>query len=576
MRKRSSKIKIRARQMSRFIFLKFIALVIMTGLLFSSCQPKGEAMADLVLLNGQIWTVDPDRPEASAVAINQNRILAVGQDSNVKELIGPETKVINLKGAFVLPGFIDAHTHFLNGGFALKSVKLRDCRRREEFISRIAAKASELPSGAWIVNGDWDHEQFSPPELPRKEWIDAVTPNHPVCVNRFDGHMVLVNSLALKLAKIGRDTVSPSGGEIVKDSLTGEPTGILKDAACDLIYAIIPEPSLEEKLAAVRIALQEAASHGVTSIHDMSDLSSFEVYQILRQKGELTARLYVYDQISDLDNFLQLKEKSGSGDQFLRLAGLKGFIDGSLGSSTAYFFKPYSDEPGNCGLLASHMYPEGIMEKRLFRADQAGCQVAVHAIGDWANALILDLYQKVFEQNGPRDRRWRIEHAQHLQRDDMGRFGQLGLIASVQPYHAIDDGCWAEKKIGPERIETTYAFNSLLKSGATLAFGSDWTVAPLDPLAGIYAAVTRRTLDGRHPDGWIPEEKISVEEAIKGYTINAAYAEFSEREKGSVEPGKLADLVVLDRHILKIKPEEIKSARVLMTMVDGRIIFDRL
>ncbi|MBP8601316.1 MAG: amidohydrolase [Candidatus Saccharicenans sp.] len=548
----------------------------MTGLLFSSCQPKGEAMADLVLLNGQIWTVDPDRPEASAVAINQNRILAVGQDSNVKELIGPETKVINLKGAFVLPGFIDAHTHFLNGGFALKSVKLRDCRRREEFISRIAAKASELPSGAWIVNGDWDHEQFSPPELPRKEWIDAVTPNHPVCVNRFDGHMVLVNSLALKLAKIGRDTVSPSGGEIVKDSLTGEPTGILKDAACDLIYAIIPEPSLEEKLAAVRIALQEAASHGVTSIHDMSDLSSFEVYQILRQKGELTARLYVYDQISDLDNFLQLKEKSGSGDQFLRLAGLKGFIDGSLGSSTAYFFKPYSDEPGNCGLLASHMYPEGIMEKRLFRADQAGCQVAVHAIGDWANALILDLYQKVFEQNGPRDRRWRIEHAQHLQRDDMGRFGQLGLIASVQPYHAIDDGCWAEKKIGPERIETTYAFNSLLKSGATLAFGSDWTVAPLDPLAGIYAAVTRRTLDGRHPDGWIPEEKISVEEAIKGYTINAAYAEFSEREKGSVEPGKLADLVVLDRHILKIKPEEIKSARVLMTMVDGRIIFDRL
>jgi len=576
LRKRSSKIKIRARQMSRFIFLKFIALVIMTGLLFSSCQPKGEAMADLVLLNGQIWTVDPDRPEASAVAINQNRILAVGQDSNVKELIGPETKVINLKGAFVLPGFIDAHTHFLNGGFALKSVKLRDCRRREEFISRIAAKASELPSGAWIVNGDWDHEQFSPPELPRKEWIDAVTPNHPVCVNRFDGHMVLVNSLALKLAKIGRDTVSPSGGEIVKDSLTGEPTGILKDAACDLIYAIIPEPSLEEKLAAVRIALQEAASHGVTSIHDMSDLSSFEVYQILRQKGELTARLYVYDQISDLDNFLQLKEKSGSGDQFLRLAGLKGFIDGSLGSSTAYFFKPYSDEPGNCGLLASHMYPEGIMEKRLFRADQAGCQVAVHAIGDWANALILDLYQKVFEQNGPRDRRWRIEHAQHLQRDDMGRFGQLGLIASVQPYHAIDDGCWAEKKIGPERIETTYAFNSLLKSGATLAFGSDWTVAPLDPLAGIYAAVTRRTLDGRHPDGWIPEEKISVEEAIKGYTINAAYAEFSEREKGSVEPGKLADLVVLDRHILKIKPEEIKSARVLMTMVDGRIIFDRL
>lgn len=216
------------------------------------------------------------------------------------------------------------------------------------------------------------------------------------------------------------------------------------------------------------------------------------------------------------------------------------------------------------------------MEKRLLQADLAGCQVAVHAIGDRANAIILDLYQKVFEQNGPRDRRWRVEHAQHLRPEDLARFGQLGVIASVQPYHAIDDGCWAEKKIGPERIKTTYAFNSLLKSGATLAFGSDWTVAPLDPVSGIYAAVTRRTLDNRHPEGWIPEEKISVEEAIKGYTINAAYTEFSEKEKGSIEPGKLADLVVLDRNLLKIKPEDIISTRVVMTIVDGKIVFDRL
>jgi len=350
----------------------------------------------------------------------------------------------------------------------------------------------------------------------------------------------------------------------------------LKDAACQLVYAIIPEPRLEEKLAAVRAALNEAASHGVTSIHDMSDLDSYEVYEVLRQRGELTARLYVYDQISDIDNFLKMKEKIGSGHPFLRLAGLKGFVDGSLGSSTAYFFEPYVDQPETCGLLASHMYPEGIMEKRLFQADRAGCQVAVHAIGDRANAMILDLYQKVFEQGGPRDRRWRVEHAQHLRKEDISRFGQLGVIASVQPYHAIDDGCWAEKKIGPERIKTTYAFNSLLKSGATVVFGSDWTVAPLNPLSGIYAAVTRRTLDGQHPDGWVPEEKISVEEAIKGYTINAAYTEFTEKEKGSIEPGKLADLVVIDRNILKIKPEEIISSSVLMTVVDGRVIFDRL
>lgn len=302
-------------------------------------------MADLVLVNGQVWTVDQKKPEVSALAISQNKILAVGQNSEIKKVIGPATKVIDLKGAFVLPGFIDAHTHFLNGGFALKSVKLRDCQSREEFVSRLEAKASELPAGAWIVNGDWDHEQFDPPELPRKEWIDAITPRHPVCVNRFDGHMVLVNSLALKLARIGRESVSPPGGEIVKDPQTGEPTGILKDAACDLIYAIIPEPSNEEKLAAVRAALKEAAAHGVTSIHDMSDLSSFGVYDQLRQQNELTARLYVYDQISDLDNFLQAKDRLGSGYPFLRLAGLKGFVDGSLGSSTAYFLSPIMISP---------------------------------------------------------------------------------------------------------------------------------------------------------------------------------------------------------------------------------------
>lgn len=569
------RIKIGTGRPAEFIFFKLLALMLITGWLVAGCQQEGGTMADLVLINGQVWTVDQKKPEVSALAISQNKILAVGQNSEIKKVIGPATKVIDLKGAFVLPGFIDAHTHFLNGGFALKSVKLRDCQSREEFVSRLEAKASELPAGAWIVNGDWDHEQFDPPELPRKEWIDAITPRHPVCVNRFDGHMVLVNSLALKLARIGRETVSPPGGEIVKDPQTGEPTGILKDAACDLIYAIIPEPSNEEKLAAVRAALKEAAAHGVTSIHDMSDLSSFGVYDQLRQQNELTARLYVYDQISDLDNFLQAKDRLGSGYPFLRLAGLKGFVDGSLGSSTAYFFEPYNDQPQTSGLLASHMYPEGIMEKRLLQADRAGCQVAVHAIGDRANAIILDLYQKVFEQNGPGDRRWRVEHAQHLRPEDLTRFGQLGVIASVQPYHAIDDGCWAEKKIGPERIKTTYAFNSLLKSGAILAFGSDWTVAPLDPLAGIYAAVTRRTLDNRHPEGWIPEEKISVEEAIKGYTINAAYAEFSEKEKGSIEPGKLADLVILDRNILKIKLEDIRSTRVLMTIVDGRIIFDR-
>jgi predicted amidohydrolase YtcJ len=533
-------------------------------------------MAEIALINGRVWTANPVQPEAEALAVAHNRIIKVGATSEIKKLIGSKTRVIDLKGALVLPGFIDAHTHFLKGGLSLRSVQLRDCRTRQEFISRIKDRARELPPGSWILNGDWDHEQLESPELPSKDWIDAVSPAHPVCVNRFDGHMVLVNSLALKLAKIDRNTISPPGGEIVKDPETGEPTGILKEAAAELVYRIIPEPTLSEKIEAVKAACQEAGRYGVTSIHDMSDATSFEVYQELLRSGQLTARLYVYIQITEIESFLRLRLKSGFGHPFLRLAGLKGFVDGSLGSSTALFFEPYSDNPEAFGLLASHMFPEGIMEKRLRQADQAGLQVAIHAIGDRANALLLDMMEKIIQENGERERRWRVEHVQHLRATDIERFGRLKLIASIQPYHAIDDGCWAERKIGPERARTTYASNSLNRAGAVLVFGSDWTVAPLNPLTGIYAAVTRRTLDGRNPDGWIPEEKISVEEAINSYTIRAAYAEFSEKEKGSLEPGKLADLVVIDRDLFQIPPEDILKARVILTMVDGRVIYDIL
>jgi hypothetical protein len=562
-------------EMRMKLIRNILILLALTFSFFISCQTKGGQMAEVALINGRIWTVNPVQPEAEAVATVSNRIVSVGKNSDIKKLIGPQTRVIDLKGNVVLPGFIDAHTHFLNGGLSLRSVQLRDCQSKEEFVRRIADKARELPVGAWILNGDWDHEKFSPPELPAKEWIDSVTPDHPVCMNRFDGHMVLVNSLALKLAGITKNTIPPSGGEIIKDPVTGEPTGILKDAACDLVYARIPEPTPAEKIQAVKTALKEAAASGVTSIHDMSDASSFEIYQELFRCGELIARFYVYFQIPEIETFLRLKLKSGFGHPFLRIAGLKGFVDGSLGSGTACFFEPYTDSPHAYGLLAAHMFPEGIMEKRLRQADQAGLQVAIHAIGDRANALVLDLFEKIIKENGPRDRRWRVEHAQHLRVEDIVRFGQLQIIASVQPYHAIDDGCWAERKIGPQRARTSYAFNSLQKAGAVPVFGSDWTVAPLNPLTGIYAAVTRRTLDGKNPQGWIPEEKISVEEAIKSYTIRAAYAEFSEREKGSIEPDKLADLVVLDRDILKIEPEEIINTKVLLTMVDGKIVFSQ-
>jgi predicted amidohydrolase YtcJ len=553
-----------------------VFLLILAFLLVSACiSDKKSEVTDMILLNGNIWTVNPDQPWAEALAVEGGKILQVGSTSEIKKLAGAKTQIIDLRGDLVLPGFIDSHTHFLDGGFSLLRINLREAGSKEEFIERIQNKAKELEEGVWILDGNWDHQQFTPPELPRKEWIDEVTPYNPVCVNRYDGHMALVNSLALKIAGLTRETPSPQGGEILKDAKTGEPTGILRDAAMELVQSHVPEPSIQQKLEAAEIALKHAAEVGLTSLHDMASVSDFEVYQELLRLNKLTARLYVYIPITEVETYARLKLKTPFGSEFLKIGGLKGFVDGSLGSSTALFFEPYTDDPKKYGLLHSHMYPEGIMEKRLMLADQSGFQVAIHAIGDKANHIILDIFEEVAAQHGERDRRWRIEHAQHLLPEDMERLGKLNIIASVQPFHAIDDGRWAEKKIGEKRCQYTYAFQSLLEKGVLLACGSDWYVAPLDPLTGIYAAVTRQTTDGKSPQGWIPKEKITLEEAIKGYTLNGAYAEFSEKIKGSVERGKVADLVVLNQNIFKIPPEEIIKTKVRMTIIDGKIVYRR-
>lgn len=537
-------------------------------------------MADVVLLNGSVWTVNSAQPWAESVALNGDKIYKVGRTANIKKLAGKETKVIELDGALVLPGFIDSHTHFLKGGFSLSSIQLRDVTNRELFTKRVEKKVKELEKGEWILEGYWDHEQFSPPELPAKEWIDKVSPENPVCVSRYDLHIALANSLALKIAGITKTTPSPEGGEILKDSKTGEPTGILRDAAVDIMMRHIPEPSVKANLKAAEAALRHARELGVTSVHDMADATSFaksfEVYQELLKEGKLTSRIYFYIPLTEGDLFEKLKLKTPFGNTLLKLGGLKGFADGGLGASTAYFFDPYTDNPKNCGLLASEMFPEGIMERRILEADNAGLQMAIHAIGDKANFIILNIFEKAIAQNGARDRRWRIEHAQHLRSEDIERFGKLGVIASVQPYHAIDDGRWAEEKIGKERCRTTYAFKSLLDKGAILALGSDWPVAPLNPLESIYAAVTRQTTDGKNPGGWFPEQKISLEEAIKGFTWNGAYTEHSEKTKGSIEEGKLADLVVLNKNLFKIAPEKIKDSRVTMTIVGGKIVYSEL
>ena len=549
------------------------ALILALGLVTGCGGTREGNMVDLVLVNGKVWTGDAARPRAEAVAVGGGRILAVGTTAEMRKLSPSGIKLVDLGGALLLPGFIDSHTHFLAGGFALKSIDLRKAKTREDFVARIAAKARELGPGRWVLNGDWDHQQFEPPELPRKEWIDAVTPANPVCVNRLDGHMILANSAALKLAGVTRATPVPPGGEIVLDPATGEPTGILKDTAMDLVYAQVPEPSFAEKLDAARASLRHAAENGVTSVHEMADAASFEVFEELARQGRLTARVHVYIPISEVETLARLKVKSPFGNPYLKIAGLKGFVDGSLGSATAYFFEPYADDPKTSGLLHGQMFPEGVMERRILAADRAGLQLAIHAIGDRANSLLLDLYEKAEAANGPRDRRWRVEHAQHLRPADIERFGKLGLVAAVQPYHVIDDGRWAETKIGPERARTTYPFESLRRAGARLAFGSDWTVAPLSPVLGIYAATTRRTLDGAHPGGWVPEEKVSVEEAVRAYTVNGAWAEFAESFKGTIEPGKAADLVALDRDILTVPPEDIAGAKVAMTVFDGKILY---
>lgn len=558
----------------------FITLMIAAGLMTINLQANAanpSLPATLIIINAVVRTLDPAKPTAEALAVYGNRIIAVGSSSEIRKLAGPGTKVIDAGNRLVLPGFNDAHVHFLGGGFQLSSVDLRDADTPEEFARRIRSFAAKLPAGRWITGGDWDHERW--PEingkapLPTKDLIDRFTPNTPVFVSRLDGHMALANSLALKLAGITKDSRDPDGGLIVRDAKTGEPTGVLKDAAMSAVWRVIPDSSFAEKLSAARAATEHAARLGVTSVQDVSAGVDVGVYQTLLDRGELKTRIYAVAPLPAWERLARTGVRAHFGSDMLRIGGLKGFADGSLGSTTAFFYEPYLDAPTTRGLAGDEMFPEGAMLERVRQADRAGLQVMIHAIGDRANYQILSLFSQVTRENGARDRRFRIEHAQHLRRQDIPRFANEKVIASMQPYHAIDDGRWAEKRIGHERATTTYAFRSLLDAGATLAFGTDWTVAPLDPMLSIYAAVTRRTLDGKNPSGWIPEQKITIEEAVRAYTVGSAYAEFQDGAKGALTPGRLADLVMLSQDIFTIDPREIEKVKVVLTIMDGRTVY---
>jgi predicted amidohydrolase YtcJ len=549
--------------------LRRLALVSLAGLL--SCRSAPSAgPADLVVY-GRVWTGDSARPWVGAVAVAGDTISAVGDSAEIARLAGPETRVLIGGGGMVTPGFMDGHLHFLDGGFQLASVDLRPANSPSEFIERLAAFATERKPGEWIVGGEWDHERWPGAPLPRREWIDSVTSRNPVLLYRLDGHMALANSEALRLARIGRHTKDIPGGVIVRDPRTGEPTGILKDEAMGPVQAVIPEPSSEQRDAALKRALEHAASFGVTAFaHVSAPLAELGAYRRAKEAGTLTARAALYFPIQRWRDVADTVARLGRGDDWVWIGGVKGYMDGSLGSTTALFYRPYEDDPKTSGVLTT---PEDSMRAWIGAADSAGLQVVVHAIGERANGLLLEIFDSVAQAHGPKDRRFRVEHAQHLRREDIGRFAKLGVVASMQPYHAIDDGRWAEKRIGPERIKTTYAFRSLLDQGAVLAFGSDWTVAPISPILGIYAAVTRRTLDGKNPKGWVPQEKITVEEALRAYTAGDAYGVFAENRRGKLAPGYLGDLVLLDRDITRIPPEEIEQAAVKATVVGGKVVF---
>jgi len=540
----------------------------------ASTQTASAPAATLAIVNARVWTANAEQPWAEAIAVAGDRIVRVGSSSDIRSL-APKAETIDAGGRLVVPGFIDTHVHFVDGGFRLASVQLRDAKTREEFVGRIKAFAGTVPPGTWITGGDWDHSLWGG-ELPTREWIDAATPDHPVWINRLDGHMSLANSAALKAAGVTRATPAVTGGEIVRGA-NGEPTGVLKDNAMGLVDRVVPEPSDEMRDRALRAAMKYVNEQGVTSVHNMGTWEDLATFARARKAGALTTRIYGVVPLADWERLRDVVAKKehggadGRGDEWLRVGGLKGFVDGSLGSHTAAFMQPFNDAPKDKGLLVNT--PEDLYAW-ISGADKSGLHVMVHAIGDRANNLLLDIYERVEKENGARDRRFRIEHAQHLLASDIPRFARLGVIASMQPYHAIDDGRWAEKFIG-DRIKTTYAFKSLLDAKARLAFGSDWFVAPPTPIEGIYAAVTRRTLDDKNPNGWVPEQKISVEDALRAYTATAAYASFDEGVKGMLMPGRAADFVMLDRNLFDIAPETIRDTKVLLTVVGGKTIYRR-
>ncbi|MGI9202930.1 MAG: amidohydrolase [Woeseiaceae bacterium] len=551
-------------------------MTILTVCIVAACsRTEVPASASLVIKDARVWTGNTEQPWAEALASRGDEIIVVGTNEDVDALTGENTEVISVPGSMLVPGFIDTHVHFVSGGAGLASVQLRDAATPEVFAARIGEFAKTVNPGEWILYGDWDHTLWGG-DLPRRDWIDEVTMDNPVWVFRLDGHMALANSEALRLAGVDADTPDIAGGTIVRYE-DGSPTGVLKDNAMTLVADVVPTANQAQLEREARAAMQHVAANGVTSVHDMpadeiSGWESIATYRRIEKAGELITRIYAAVPLRGWERLRDEIASRGTGSEWVRIGGLKGFMDGSLGSHTAAMLEPFTDAPDDKGFLINDLDE---LREWVTGADAAGLQVMVHAIGDSAIRDLLDIFLDAVDTNGQRDRRFRMEHAQHIAPEDIDRFAIQDVIASMQPYHAIDDGRWAEEVIGPERSKTTYAFRSLIDAGARVAFGSDWSVAPATPIDGVYAAVTRRTLDGANPDGWVPEQKVTVEQALHAYTTVAAYASFEEDLKGKLQPGMLADFVLLDRDLTAIPLESIRDTRILRTVVGGAIVYER-
>jgi predicted amidohydrolase YtcJ len=540
---------------------------------------QSDAPADLVLTNGVIYTGDAQRPRAQTVAIRGEWIIAVGTDAEVQPLIGQKTRVIDLHGQFAMPGFNDAHTHLVSAGLAKLAVDFLGAQSLSEFQQRIRDRLKDYKPGEWMTGRGWDHTLWPEKRFPTRQDLDAVVADRPMIFGRVDGHVAVANSLALKIAGITRDTPDPAGAHIVRDSKTGEPTGMLEeDAAMSLVWRTVPPPTPAQLRRGIEMVLSELARDGVTSAQDNSVQESsawpaFLLYQELKKEGKLTARITEWLPFSaPLADLEEMRRKGGTTDPWLKTGALKAFIDGSLGSRTAALLAPYTDDPSTSGIL--RMDPEQVKNMAVER-DKAGFQLAFHAIGDRANRVALDVFAAARAANPPRDLRDRIEHAQVVAPSDFARFAGLGVIASMQPSHETTDMRWAEARLGRERAKGAYAWKTMLQHGVRLAFGTDYPVETVNPMRGMYACVTRELPDGTPKGGWEPQEKLTMDECIRAYTAGSAYAEFEENRKGMLAPKKLADIVVLSNDLTRIPAPEILRTETIFTIVGGRVVYEK-